>query len=89
MVFKVRMFLEGRAISSPVLGKDHLLLMKTAWSKEVTVKCMEGLCALVGSVIPLCCLSKRCAVKEFHRRALILLWKHRERESILRPDLAG
>lgn len=45
MVFKVRMFLEGRAISSPVLGKDeghHLMLMKTAWSKEVTVEVCGG-----------------------------------------------
>lgn len=50
------MFLEGQAVSSPVLGKDeglHLLLMKTAPTKEVTVKFVEELCALVGSIIPL------------------------------------
>lgn len=51
------MFREGWAISSPVLGKEegfNLVLMKTALTKEVTVKSVEELCALVGSVIPLC-----------------------------------
>lgn len=65
-------FLEGWANSSPALGKDEglrLLCVKTAWSKEVTVKYTEGLHALVGSVIPSGHLSERCVVKEFHSRA--------------------
>lgn len=89
MVFKVRMVLEGWAISSLVLGKDeglHLLLVQATQSKEVAVKCVEELCVLVGSVILLCYLSKRRVIKE--PKALILLWKHRERETIFCPYLA-